>query len=86
MNRRRMQYGRRYEEPTGQAVLTEGYNLPAQYVIHTVGPIVGGQLNDQLRADLCSCYENVLKCCVENGIRSVAFNTRSSVRISLPER
>ena len=84
MNRRRMQYGRRYEEPTGQAVLTEGYNLPAQYVIHTVGPIVGGQLNDQLRADLRSCYENVLKCCVENGIRSVAFCCISTGEFRFP--
>lgn len=84
MNRRRMQYGRRYEEPTGQAVLTEGYNLPAQYVIHTVGPIVGGQLNDQLRADLRSCYENVLKCRVENGIRSVAFCCISTGEFRFP--
>lgn len=44
MDGRKMQYGRRYEEPTGQAVLTEGYNLPAERVIHTVGPIVGGRL------------------------------------------
>ena len=34
-----MQYGARYEEPTGRAVLTKGYNLPADYVIHTVGPM-----------------------------------------------
>lgn len=33
-----------YEEPTGQAKITPGYNLPAGYVIHTVGPIVQGRL------------------------------------------
>lgn len=73
MDRRKMQYGSRYEEPAGQAVLTKGYNLPAEYVIHTVGPIVGGVLSNRHRQDLRNCYENVLKCCVENGIRSVAF-------------
>lgn len=73
MKRRKMQYGSRYEEPTGQAVLTKGYNLPAEYVIHTVGPVVGGRLTQALRDDLRNCYRNVLQCCVENQIRSVAF-------------
>ena len=73
MKRRKMRYGSRYEEPTGQAVLTKGYNLPAKYVIHTVGPIVGGRLTQALRDDLRNCYRNVLQCCVENQIRSVAF-------------
>ena len=58
MNRRKMQYGPRYEEPTGQAVLTRGYNLPAEYVIHTVGPIVGGRLTGELRENLRNCYRN----------------------------
>lgn len=51
-----MQYGARYEEPTGRAVLTKGYNLPADYVIHTVGPIVGGSLNQKLKDDRSSRY------------------------------
>ena len=84
MNRKRMQYGRRYEEPTGQAVLTEGYNLPAEYVIHTVGPIVGGDLNQRLRNDLRNCYQNVLKCCVEHKIRSVAFCCISTGEFHFP--
>lgn len=84
MNRRKMQYGSRYEEPTGQAVLTKGYNLPAAYVIHTVGPIVGGVLSSRYRQDLQNCYENVLKCCVENGIRSVAFCCISTGEFHFP--
>ena len=40
MNQKRIRYGKSYEEPTGQAMLTSGYNLPAEHVIHTVGPIV----------------------------------------------
>ena len=84
MNRRRMQYGARYEEPVGQAVLTEGYNLPADYVIHTVGPIVGSRLTRKLKDDLRSCYQNVLKCCVEHGIRSVAFCCISTGEFHFP--
>ena len=84
MQRRRIQYGSRYEEPTGQAVLTEGYNLPAEYVIHTVGPIVGRGLNQGLRDDLRNCYQNVLKCCVEHKIRSVAFCCISTGEFHFP--
>ena len=84
MNRKRMRYDRRYEEPTGQAVLTAGYNLPAEYVIHTVGPVVGGYLNEELRSDLKNCYMNVLKCCVEHRIRSVAFCCISTGEFHFP--
>lgn len=84
MKRRRMQYGARYEEPTGRAVLTKGYNLPADYVIHTIGPIVGGSLNQKLKDDLKSCYLNVLKCCVEHKIRSVAFCCISTGEFHFP--
>lgn len=58
MNERRIKYGRQYEEPTGTATLTQGYHLPCSYVIHTVGPIVYGELNNALRQDLRNCYEN----------------------------
>lgn len=84
MNQKRIQYGSRYEEPTGQAMLTKGYNLPAKYVIHTVGPIVGYRLTEQLRQDLRHCYESVLKCCLDNGIRSVAFCCISTGEFHFP--
>ena len=84
MNQKRMQFGSQYEEPTGQAMLTKGYNLPAQYVIHTVGPIVGWGLTEELRQDLRNCYESVLKCCVENKIRSVAFCCISTGEFHFP--
>jgi O-acetyl-ADP-ribose deacetylase (regulator of RNase III) len=73
MNSMKMKYGKRYEEPTGQAVLTGAYNLPAQYVIHTVGPIVDGRLNDTHRNYLKKCYNSIMECCLKNNIRSVAF-------------
>ncbi len=84
MNRMRMRYGRQYEEPVGQAVLTEGYNLPAGYVIHTVGPIVFGRLTEREKRQLQSCYENILKCCEEHGIRSVAFCCISTGEFHFP--
>lgn len=84
MNQKRIQYGLRYEEPTGQAMLTKGYNLPAQYVIHTVGPIVGGSLTDKLRQDLRNCYRSVLKCCMEHSIRTVAFCCISTGEFHFP--
>lgn len=84
MNQRRIKYGRQYEEPTGTATLTKGYNLPCDYIIHTVGPIVHGKLTDSLRQDLQSCYENVLKCCMENGIESVAFCCISTGEFHFP--
>lgn len=84
MSGRRMKYGRKYEEPTGTATLTKGYNLPCDYVIHTVGPIVYGSLNDALCQDLRNCYENVLQCCVKNHIRSVAFCCISTGEFHFP--
>ena len=84
MDRRRARYGKDYEEPTGQAVLTEGYNLPAEHVIHTVGPIVYGNLTEALKEDLRNCYKNVLKCCVEHRIRSVAFCCISTGEFHFP--
>lgn len=84
MSRRRMKYGRNYEEPTGTATLTSAYNLPCEYVIHTVGPIVYGRLNDKLCQDLQNCYENVLQCCLEHHIKSVAFCCISTGEFHFP--
>lgn len=62
-----------HEEPTGQAKITRGYNLPAKYVLHTVGPIIDGPLTDRDRKLLASCYRSCLKLAEENGLTSVAF-------------
>ncbi len=84
MQERRMRYGRQYEEPVGTAILTKAYNLPCDYVIHTVGPIVYGELTDALKEDLRRCYESVLQCCAENSIRSVAFCCISTGEFHFP--
>lgn len=62
-----------FAEPTGQAKITPAYNLPCDYVIHTVGPIVQGKLNDRHRQMLKSCYESCLDIAVENDVKSIAF-------------
>jgi len=58
--------------PTGEAKITKGYNLPAKYVIHSVGPVWnGGKHNeDEL---LANCYRSSLILAVENGIKTIAF-------------
>lgn len=84
MYRRRLKYGKKYEEPTGTATLTLGYNLHCNYVIHTVGPIVYDRLDDTLCQDLRNCYENVLACCLENSIKSVAFCCISTGEFHFP--
>jgi O-acetyl-ADP-ribose deacetylase (regulator of RNase III) len=57
---------------TGEAKITKGYNLPAKWVIHTVGPVWhgGSHGEDEL---LASCYRNSLALAQKHGIRTIAF-------------
>ncbi len=57
--------------PTGEARITKGYNLPARYVIHTVGPVYSGKTQDSLF--LTQCYSNSLQLAFEYNITSIAF-------------
>ena len=57
---------------TGDAKLTEGFDLPARYVIHTVGPVWQGGGRGEA-ALLASCYRRCLQVAEENAIRSLAF-------------
>jgi O-acetyl-ADP-ribose deacetylase (regulator of RNase III) len=56
----------------GEAKLTQGYNLPARFVIHTVGPVWSGGNRGEPET-LANCYRNSLRVAVENEIESVAF-------------
>ena len=58
--------------PTGEAVLTEGYNLPAKYVIHTVGPVWRNGIHGEEKL-LASCYKNSLNIALEKEMKSIAF-------------
>lgn len=66
--------------PTGQAVITKAYGLPARYVIHTVGPIYG---RDDLSL-LSDCYTNSLRLADENGCASIAFPSISTGAYGVP--
>lgn len=57
---------------TGDAKITKGYNLPAKFVIHTVGPIYnGGKYNEAEK--LASCYRRSLEVALQNQVKSIAF-------------
>jgi len=57
---------------TGEAKITKGFNLPAKFVIHTVGPVWNGGKNNEEQL-LVNCYRNSLRLAVDNGISSIAF-------------
>lgn len=73
-------------EPNGRARLTEGYNLPARYVLHTVGPVVRGRVTGENRRELASCYRACLELAAEHGLRSVAFCCISTGEFRFPNR
>lgn len=75
-----------HEEPTGGAKITPGFNLPAKYVLHTVGPIVSGRLAERHCKELASCYESCLKLAAEHGLTSVAFCCISTGVFGFPQR
>jgi O-acetyl-ADP-ribose deacetylase (regulator of RNase III) len=56
---------------TGQAKITEGYNLPAKFVIHTVGPVYSGKPEDATL--LSNCYKNSLKLALQKELTTIAF-------------
>lgn len=62
---------------TGEAKITRGYRLPAQWVIHTVGPIWQGGKNHE-ESLLASCYRNALALAVANGVKTIAFPSIST--------
>lgn len=73
-----------YPEPTGQAKITPAFNLPCQYVLHTVGPIINGRVTKEDEELLASCYRSCLELAAENSLESVAFCCISTGEFHFP--
>lgn len=74
-----------HEEPTGQAKVTDAYNLPAKHVIHTVGPVANGHPGKEHREQLASSYESCLAAAADVGCKSIAFCCISTGIFGFPQ-
>ncbi|MBD5383498.1 MAG: protein-ADP-ribose hydrolase [Ruminococcaceae bacterium] len=75
-----------HEEPTGKAKLTPAYNLPCDYIIHTVGPIVQGRLTNEHCRLLESSYRSCLEIAAQNDVKSIAFCCISTGVFGFPQK
>ena len=82
----RMMEEQGHEEPTGKAKITQGYNLPASHVIHTVGPIVGLEVTQRQKEELKSCYLSCMKLAEKEGLKSIAFCCISTGEFHFPNK
>lgn len=73
-----------HEEPAGHAKITKGYNLPAGYVIHTVGPIVYGSLTGENCRQLSDCYRSCLTLAESCHLKTIAFCCISTGEFHFP--
>ena len=73
-----------HEEETGQAKITPAYNLPCKYVLHTVGPIICGDVTQEDEKLLASCYRSCLELAEQNGVKSIAFCCISTGEFHFP--
>ncbi len=71
-------------EPTGGAKITPAFNLPCDYVLHTVGPIITGRLTNKDCELLKSCYLSCLELATENKIQSIVFCCISTGEFRFP--
>lgn len=73
-----------HEGETGKAKITPAYNLPCDYVLHTVGPIISGRLKEKDKELLASCYRSCLELAEQNAIKSIAFCCISTGEFHFP--
>ena len=73
-----------FAEQTGKAKITKAYNLPSDYIIHTVGPIVSGELTAKHCRLLASCYNSCIDLAQQCGIKSIAFPCISTGEFHFP--
>ena len=72
-------------EETGKAKITSGYNLPAKYILHTVGPMIQWEVTREDEELLASCYRECLKLAADTGVESVAFCCLSTGVFRFPQ-
>lgn len=72
------------EEPTGKAKITKAYNLPCRYVLHTVGPIIYGEVTQRDCDLLSDCYRSCLELATEYQLKSIAFCCISTGEFHFP--
>ena len=73
-----------HAEETGKAKITPAYNLPCNYILHTVGPIVHGWLTKKENDLLASCYRSCLTLAEQYGVKSIAFCCISTGEFHFP--
>ncbi|MCD4774322.1 MAG: O-acetyl-ADP-ribose deacetylase [Bacteroidales bacterium] len=70
---------------TGNAKITKGYNLPAKFIIHTIGPVWNGGIRNENEL-LTQCYQNSLNLAIENNCSSIAFPNISTGVYRFPKQ
>lgn len=75
-----------YNLENGEAIITSGFNLPAKYVIQTVGPMIDYEVTDVDIEELTNCYLNSLTLAVENGIRTISIPCISTGLFRFPKK
>lgn len=74
-----------YNLKTSEVIITNGYNLPAKYIIHTVGPIIYNQVTELKESQLAKCYQNCLEIAIKNNIKIIAFPCISTGEFRFPK-
>ncbi|MDR1687142.1 MAG: protein-ADP-ribose hydrolase [Clostridiales bacterium] len=74
----------KHPEPAGKAKITSAYNLPSKYILHTVGPIITGELTQRDCDLLSACYRSCLELAEQNAVGSVAFCCISTGEFCFP--
>lgn len=75
-----------HEEETGKAKITSAYNLPAKYILHTVGPVIQWEVTREDEELLADCYRECLKLAADTGVESIAFCCLSTGVFRFPQQ